>query len=318
MKKPLAIVIGVTTDMAFAAGALMIQLTRHLPKNSYEVLILTTGFSFNDRRILESIAPCRLLPAEEPQQWVTHETLARYSLITLAKTKLFDFLQEFRTVLWLDADMAVQGDFLSRVEDDLAGRPLGMAIEDPSFRPEGPHTAAVNFDEPIPGYDLNGPLLNSGFIALKDTLSDPKGKQAFVVDAMQSFGTISRFSEQGPFNLLALAHKDDFAALPWETYNCHPFNPKSIRAPLVHAFGPCKFWNNGLLMILFPEWLRAYENWLQLGGSAFSGTIVTREFFEHGGFTMLSKTLNALKHARHKIAALEQNLRDLQSQKGEV
>ncbi len=319
MKKPLAIVTGVTEDHAFAAGAMLLLLDRHVRGTPYEAVVLTTGLGFNDRRLLERLPQARIERIEhvegvgrsgtEGVSGLCPEALARFSAIALAKLELFSLLEEYDTVVWLDADVAVQGDFMA----ELAGYgplPLAMAHEDPHFREEGPQTMAANFTTPPPGCDCAAPLYNSGVIVAQAALPEPAAVRAELLAALGELGETLRFPDQGLLNLLALRRPTLVRTLPCARFNCHPMNPESLRAPLVHAFGAFKFWNDGALALLFPEWTRAYEAWTAQGGAPYRGRMVNREWVKHGAYHTLARLMAAVKTQRERNAALETALRE--------
>ena len=88
----------------------------------------------------------------------------------------------------------------------------------------------------------------------------------------------------------------------------HPRNPAAAFAPVVHAFGAYKLWNDGLTATCFPEWQRDYARWQRLGGSPYAGAVENAEFLEGGAFSLLGGLCGTIEKAEAAIAELQQKL----------
>ncbi|MDR2605447.1 MAG: glycosyltransferase, partial [Desulfovibrio sp.] len=169
-KRPLALLIGVTGDLGFAAGCLLQSLRRHSPHLEADVVLYTDGaLPPADAALLEDMG-ARLTPFTPPQVNLPAEAVRQFSLLCLARFEGFLLLEQYRTVIWLDADIAVQ--------DDISGLatfgPLSMALEDPHFTDSGRSLpASVNVLAPLIGLDGEAPNLNSGVLVLQDSLPEP-------------------------------------------------------------------------------------------------------------------------------------------------
>ena len=93
-----------------------------------------------------------------------------------------------------------------------------------------------------------------------------------------------------------------------QRFNAHPRNPAATFAPVVHAFGAYKLWNDGLTATCFPEWQRDYARWLRLGGSPYAGPVENAEFLEGGAFSLLTGLCGTIEKAQAAIADLQQRL----------
>ena len=120
-----------------------------------------------------------------------------------------------------------------------------------------------------------------------------------------------RYPDQAAFNLLAQMllrqYPQSVFQLP-QGFNMHPRNPAAAFAPVVHAFGAYKLWNDGLTATCFPEWQRDYARWQRLGGSPYAGAVENAEFLEGGAFSLLGGLCGTIEKAEAAIAELQQKL----------
>ena len=210
----------------------------------------------------------------------------------------FRLLEEYQTVIWLDCDLAVQGDLSALAQYG----PLSMAVTDSSFLKDGvTYTCGRNFYSPekmsAAGYDVNAPFANSGVLVLNDSLPRPLKLYEWCIRTFEEHYANLRHTDQAVLNMLALKFPDLYRPFPAAEFNCYPLNPASLNAKIVHCFGARKFWNAGLMRLAFPDWHRDYLTWRRLGGSGFRGEVTDRAFIRHGTyptFCTLVEKLNSL------------------------
>lgn len=307
MKKPLALMLGITGNMGFAAGCLLQALARHSPELGAQVLLYTDGLlPGKDLDLLAALGAEPLL-YQPPGYAFSPEAIRQFSYLSLVRFEAFRLLEQYKSVIWLDVDSAIQGDISGLVEYG----PLAMALEDPCFTEAGQTSkAAINVSEPVPGLDGDLPNLNSGVLVLRDDLPDPVGLYERCMGWMRDFGPRFKYIDQGVLNMLAreLEQQGLFQYLPYEKFNAHPRNPLAWKAAFVHAFGAYKLWDDGLSLCSFPEWRRDYERWLAMGGSPWSGSVENAEFLEGGAFSMLSRFYENAGAAQGVIESLQAEL----------
>lgn len=320
------VTLGVTGDWAFAAGTLLLALRRHNPDLGADILVFhDDGLRPSDRALLEGLG-ARCEPFAVACDGLRPEAVRLLSPLSLAKFACFRLLADYESVLWLDTDLVVQDD----LGDVFSHGPLALAVEDPEFTGEGRTCgAAVNFYEPVPGVDGDAPNLNTGVMVWRRGLCDPEALERRCLDFLQAHGPKLRYPDQAALNALAqwmrIERPGELAELP-RRFNCHPRNPAAVYAPVVHAFGAYKLWNDGLTAACFPEWQRDYARWLRLGGSPYAGPVDNAAYGEGGAFYLLrglfdtiGKSEQALNSLRERLAAesaarkkLEDLLRRLQ------
>jgi len=287
---PTLIMLGVTGDMAFAAGCLLLALRRHSPTLPADIRLYTDEAMPNaDATLLRGLGAelhaCPAIPGD-----FDADAIRRYSYLSLVRFEGFRLLEQYRTVLWLDADIAIQGD----ISPLLDYGPFAMAREDPAaYPPQSRPKAGGSLIRPVPGFDPEMRSFNSGVLVLQNTLPGPMALHAMCMAWMQRFGAHFRFIDQGILNML-LQHlmqraPEQVAVIPHDRFNAHPRNPGAHLAELVHAFGPYKFWEDGRLPGVFPEWARDYARWLAMGGTGWQGAVRHADAMNEGPLGLLGR-----------------------------
>ena len=308
VRAPRAVVMGITGNWAFAAGTVLLALRRHNPALNADIIVFCdAALPANDARILQEmgaqLAPFAPLGAE-----LTEEALSVFSPLSLAKFHCFDLLRHYESVVWLDSDVLIQDS----VEDLFACGPLGLALEDPQFSdPPGAKPAQINLHGAVQGFDGGADNLNSGIIVFRNDLPQPDALRHMCTDFVCRHGVLLRYPDQAAFNALVqmlLRQQPQCVQLLPQHFNAHPRNPAAAFAPVVHAFGAYKLWNDGLTATCFPEWQRDYARWLRLGGSPYTGAVENAQFLEGGAFSLLTGLCGTIEKAQTAIADLQQKL----------
>lgn len=303
-----AVVTGVTGNWAFAAGTVLLALRRHNPELEADVVVFCDdSLPEKDAEILRGLG-ARLVPFTPIPAQLTNEAEEVFSPLSLAKFCCFDLLQHYTSVVWLDADVLIQDS----LEDLFDCGPLGLALEDPAFSdPPGAKPAHINLHGPVEGFNGAADNLNSGVIVFRNDLPTPEALRQLCLDFIIRHGKILRYPDQAAFNLLAqmlLREQPQTVFQLPQRFNTHPRNPAAAFAPVVHAFGAYKLWNDGLTATCFPEWQRDYARWMRLGGSPYAGAVENSEFLEGGAFSLLGGLCGTIEKAEAAIAQLQQNL----------
>lgn len=298
-KRPLALLLGITGDLGFAAGCLLLALRRHSPALNPDLWLFTDGaLPPGDEYLLRGLGarPTLFIP---PAGNFAPDAVRQFSLLALARFEGLRLLDEYRTVLWLDVDTAIQDDITPLLEYG----PLSLAPEDPHFTDAGVTSpASINVNAPVPDLDPGAPNFNSGVLVLRDDLPDPHGLHRLCLDWLERWGGQCRYMDQPVLNMLVQKLQREspalFRPLPCDRFNAHPRNPRAQRAAIVHAFGAYKLWDDGLTRCSFPEWERDYGRWLGMGGSPWRGRVDNASYLEGGAFHMLRRLFDATGRAQ--------------------
>ena len=305
---PRAVVMGITGNWAFAAGTVLLALRRHNPALHADIIVFCdAALPAGDARILQSMG-AQLVPFTPVDASLTEEALSVFSPLSLAKFHCFDLLRCYESVVWLDSDILVQDS----LEELFTCGPLALALEDPEFSdPPGAKPASINTHGPVQDFDGGADNLNSGVIVFRNDLPAPQTMRQMCLDFVCRHGTLLRYPDQAAFNALAqqlLGQEPPCVQLLPQRFNAHPRNPAATFAPVVHAFGAYKLWNDGLTATCFPEWQRDYARWLRLGGSPYAGPVENTQFLESGAFSLLGGLCGSIEKAQTALADMQQRL----------
>ncbi|MDL2267892.1 glycosyl transferase family 8 [Desulfovibrio sp. OttesenSCG-928-G15] len=286
---PFLLMLGITGNLAFAAGALLLSFRRHSPSLGADVLVYTDcTLPEKDERLLRELG-ARVMPYTPDTTSLPADYLKRFSPLALSRLEAFNLLYFYETVVWLDVDTAIQGD-ISPLFTEYG--PFSLALTDPHWYPDGkPGKARINIIQDIPRFNPHAPNYNSGVMTVTRALGDWHTLYKMCLGWLKHYGPSFRFADQGVLNMLAQHLQTTapllFTPLPHDVYNAHPRNPGAALAPLVHFFGPYNVWSDGRLLCAFPEWTRDYRRWLALGGSPHSGVVRHADFCPNGPLEML-------------------------------
>ncbi|HLQ17832.1 MAG TPA: glycosyltransferase [Tabrizicola sp.] len=274
-----AIVLGITADFAFAAGALVASLRTHDPDCDAALVILHDGLEETQQQAFRQLWPgcrfqsfasdaavARLGPGEHVSSFIEE-----YSPLVLAKLGLPDFLEEFERVIWLDADILARGPLGSLWDFDcLAWRGL------PAGAMKRREKALSAFQDLR--LNLAVPLLNGGVIGVSRRFVELGGSSEMLhafARKLAAASTRSQFDEL-PWYVAAASRNMPVRELPL-AFN-HPVGSKGAEgAVLVHAIGVHKFWNATPLLQQFPDWTRHQQTWVDCGGRPYDGDVLLGE-----------------------------------------
>lgn len=268
---------GVTGSHAFAAGALLTGLLRHDPGFDGDVVLFHDGLTGAQEAAFLTLCP-RLrfraftaddvarrldLPRDHPR---LAGVLARGSAMMLAKLDLPDLLAETDRCLWLDADILVRGNWSAAWDfGPLAWRPLaGGAL--------GRRDDALRALPDLPR-DTGVPLPNGGVVGVSRGLPPGAARDLWALARRLIAGTRAETVDELALYAYAAARGIAVTRLPWALN--HPVTRTGAAgAVLLHAIGPCKFWNATPLRQLWPEWQVHHAAWVAAGGDAWDGPVL--------------------------------------------
>lgn len=264
MKKNLAYFLGISSNLAFAAGNVALGINKHSVNNDYDIVIYYSDLTGKDEASLKKIPHCILKKFVLDSKFVdfmmhelpdkcrfrTYERLMCYS-----HYEAFALLDEYKHVIWLDADILIQED----IEPLVKWGPLG-------FSEDGKRRVADQFvDEPKCFYNLSAKAIQIGLMVLDDTIPYWEMYQ-FCYDKSWEYARYSLNPEQAVINLMLQEFKMEPKIIP-EYIHCDCRSNIAPRAWIVHFGTDVKVWNDYGRFDAFPEWYRNHKKWITLGGT---------------------------------------------------
>lgn len=266
MKKELAIVFGVTDNMAFALGNVFLGLKKHCQNLKADIIVFEQGLKNKDKRILNSIFPCKFIEYRFPHQGhLTNKTLKQFSELTFSRYECFDLLNHYKNVLWLDIDILIKKDITPLLEYSSTG--ISLTTGD---------TSSTDFTIEVDGLRTGDTKYNAGVMYLQDNLPNHKQLKDWCYQKTVKMAKFLKCADQGIINLMIKEFGLDVHFFPKE-YNFNPgfINDKRLKkAAILHTFCQEKFWNYWIE----SEWDENYKEWRRLGGSKYSGHLWMRKF----------------------------------------
>ncbi len=276
-----ALVLGVTADHAFAAGAAVAGLRAQDPAPGCDLVVFHDGLGASDRAALAALWPGvefarfgrrrvleRLGLERVPPRLA--RLFARFSPLHLAKLELPALLEGGRErCVWLDADLMVQGPWTPLWDFPcLAWRALPAG----AFARRAEVLAALA-DLPR---DPAVPLLNGGVLGVSAELTQrlpEAGRTLWALARRLLETTTSPQIDEMAWYLLAAGH--GLPVKPYPRALNHPATaPGAGGAAIVHAIGPRKFWNAPELAASFPAWAEHAARWRAAGGAPYAGPML--------------------------------------------
>ena len=257
--KKVALILGATGNLTFALGVVLLGLKRHNARllEQADVIVYYQNMDETCRRALNNVLPCRFTEYHFPNmQNMQAHVLRDYGEMSFARYESFRYLKTYDFVLWLDADVLVQGD-LSGLFTQI---PHGIGFRREYYG----ETVRQSFTKDIPGFDMQQPHFNSGIMAASNQL--PADKNQLSDWCYQKTAEIAEelyYPDQGILLLMCQHFGLTIDPLD-EKYNCEARRSRRAlsRAAIVHAVGHRKFWK----YYYFDEWFQLYKEWVRKTG----------------------------------------------------
>ena len=271
-KSSRAVVFGITKDLDFALGAMIVGFLKHNQNYDGHFVVFHDGISqeqqdvfravcsaISFRRFEEEAVRKRLAKVMEHQS--ASKIIDRYSHLYFAKFEIFDLLDEFERVIWMDVDMLVRGPLHDLWDfDDFCWREIGVDALSKQKKAFNCFSSEIG---DVPFRSGNGGLIGvSGSARGKGPVVTQLAFE-FFAEYVERSGLVHG-DEFAPF-LIAARNKCNVRALPLD-FNCPSATTGAQNAKIVHAIGNDKFWNNHALKLAYPDWWMWYDEWVRLGG----------------------------------------------------
>ncbi len=269
MKKKLAFLVAITPNIAFAAGNIAIALNKYMHFEEYEVLVYYTDLSERDIDAFHKIRKCKIkqfrpradlvdfLLQNLPNNCPYRE---KNKLMLLGHYEIFSLLDEYENVVWLDADILVQGS-LSGLLD---GLPFAITADTPWTVRDQFITRKVE----VKKYQIDIPAVCTAVIAVNDSLPY-KDVYNWLIEKTFTYAPIMKNIDQVTINLMLQEFGILPSIMPLDRYQCMPWKEDAFKAEIVHFGTADKVWKSENLCKKFAEWYRNHLIWLEIGGTDF-------------------------------------------------
>lgn len=258
-------------------GNLLVQLKDTNDGLFDEAIIYYNELNEKDKKIMESLMPCRFIKFdyELPANIKTLPAFEKFSPLMFARYYMFDLLNEYETITWLDTDVLICGKLDSIIEKAKANG-MSANFEDPVNKSyKVTDTVRTSFKMPLSNYDMTRYNMSSGLITVADTLKDYDKMTKWCFDKTVEYADYLVLPDQGILNVLIQEFNVDVASVGENGAYCfYPsYKRDASNAKIVHAWGARKFWKSWYLFKTYPKWYEYYQSWLKLGGSDCFGEI---------------------------------------------
>jgi len=243
-----------------------------------EALIYHVGISESDKNLLSEIMPCRFFAYAPPlpQSLFVKSRFKRFSKIMFARYEMFNYLDEYDSITWIDTDVLIQGSITGLIEE---GMKTGFAIlsEDPINKSSSnPDKVGTCFTIPQNGYDMNAWLYCTGTIVVSQKLNQKANYTDWCYKKTIEWADILDLPDQGVINALVQEFDIPVTPLNGSLYAKFPlYGEDCAKAAYLHAWGDNKFWSDWYLYEKYPQWKKTYAEWLKMGGSSFIDENIT-------------------------------------------
>ena len=258
-------------------GNLLVQLKDTNEGLFDEAIIYYNELNEKDKKIMESLMPCRFIKFEYelPNNIKSLPAFEKFSPLMFARYYMFDLLNEYETITWLDTDVLICGK-LDSIIDKAKEKGMSANFEDPANKSyKNTDTVRTSFKMPLSNYDMTKYNMSSGLITVADTLKDYDKMTKWCFDKTIEYAEYLVLPDQGILNILIQEFNIDVACVGENGAYCfYPsYKRDASNAKIVHAWGARKFWKSWYLFKTYPKWDEYYQSWLKLGGSDCFGEI---------------------------------------------
>jgi lipopolysaccharide biosynthesis glycosyltransferase len=306
-----ALVFGITDDLYFALGTMLVGYFKHNPMFNGTVVVFHENLSKEQqatlRKIYKTISFRRFTRSgvEKRLSKIASRTrveaiLARYSHFYFAKFEIPDLLKEFHKVMWMDVDMLVRGPVGNMWSFDQF---TWRIVSPGALEKQEVVNQAYALD--IKRSDYGGP--NGGLIGISRG-AQQQGEMS-TARLYYWFNRLTNehnlaISDELSFFLLAATTGSNLKELPL-SYNCPSATHGAGSAKIIHAVGKNKFWNTKSIALAYPDWGIWQREWVRYGG--------TKSHYELSGKSGFIQSPNSIVGAarqQHIWSKLFEEIRD--------
>ncbi|ACC97838.1 Glycosyl transferase family [Elusimicrobium minutum Pei191] len=267
MEKRNAIFFACNQRFLFTLAVALLSLKKNSPKalENSDVLVFYQGFNEQDKALLNKILPCKFFEYKFAVETnFDHINFKHFSQLTFARYEIFDMLDTYKKVLYIDVDVMIGGELNYIFEN--YGDKTGVAMCEDTQK--GLTLITKNFVNPMPQYDMTLPCYNAGVTLFCDNIKDRQHLKMWCYERTAEWLDNLVCPDQGVVNVMFQEFGITVEVLP-DICNCLPSNPKYLdkrrKDILIYhcAGGGVRFWT----YTWNAPWQKFYKEYLELGGA---------------------------------------------------
>lgn len=261
-KKKIALLLCSTGNEAFAVGNVIIGAKKYLFQNlkdeDYDVVFYTDKLEPNDENALKKIFPRIIIRIYKPPFNINDNAsdITYYTAFAYARFEVFDMLDDYQKILYMDTDMVIQKNISNIINID--------CVFSINLYKNGTIDLKYNMNEKLfeklnKKYDLNVLRGCSGIFLINDNFPRYKEAKEWCYKQIK----IYECNDEDILNICLQEFNAETNTLS-EHYNCMPYSPIVNDAYIVHSLGPDKFWRGTYNKF----WEENNKKWLEAGGNS--------------------------------------------------
>lgn len=260
-KSELAVCIGVTSDLSFAAFITFLNFAE------LHDIRKTKFYLYSDRNLRNATNVAKraglnveVIKYKPPISWSSlwsAKSIRYFSPLVLSKFEIFSLLEHHDQVLWLDYDILIQ----EPLRDVIGNKTFDIAYMHTSFDVRKGFIDAPKGES----FDLKAPGMSAGIIIANSSI---EGYESVTSELYELFLKHSKnlfFPEQAIFDIY-LQRMSFTKKILGNEYSAYPESPDAKDALILHSWGSKKFW----LGLQNDSWEAGRDRWTNMGGSNFS------------------------------------------------
>lgn len=265
--KPYALFFATTPRFFFALAVLLLSLKEKSPRllEKADVLVYHQGLTPRQQDLLCQIVPCTFTDYHFAVETdFNNINFKNFTQLAFARYDIFDLLDRYEKVLYMDVDIMIGAELLPVVENYGSKGGLAMCKD----RQKGLSLITKNFVRPLEGYDMTVPCYNSGVTLFTRQIPHRKELRMWCYQKTAQWLENLVCPDQGVLNVMLQEFNIPVEELP-DTCNCLPSYPKysdkNCHDVLVYhcAGGGLRFWT----YTWNSAWQHYYQQYLSLGGT---------------------------------------------------
>lgn len=264
-KKDAAIIFVANQAYQFALASMLINLQEKCADCYDDIVVYQSGFSDLECEALKKIEENIIFVNYSFEDWKQehHQIdlasrslqsfIKRFTHLALSKYKIFEQLENYHRILFLDLDMLIQENISELF--DIEG--IAWRTESEFHRKFGDREDKSLLDglDDIPE---KYPAPNGGLFYASDIIdwrACLASAKQFLICYAESFSSVI---DELTFSWVAYKNDLTLTELDYRLYNVLP-RVVDTKTKIIHFMGKHKTWNDELMQFAFPDWLRNYK-----------------------------------------------------------